>query len=348
MRNIILSTLALLFACGCTHPLRITSSPKLSSWEVELSSDLALGFTPSEDVLVKAVIEDMLYHPGVESVKRNCRPGSRQSEAVDRICSLKRTMTAKASGENFAIAFPGFLVFAHSWLGYRYHIDIETESTIMSPDGNVLSRTSILAPYDIRYTSFQRGASASTGWYTPGYGILTAIPGAIFASTYDPRATSELLRQAEPSYKRFVSQKVIEQLRNVGVRRSGSVSQIRAAGPVVLEMGGDDKASLAYGQRHYAISVARTDGRLATVVREDVVELSPENAALMKRLWMGDETIAPENLRTIMAALSLSDIPVPDDIAKVDAYTMKGDQFVTLVPGRGQNEALAAAILDAR
>ncbi|MBT3191834.1 MAG: hypothetical protein HN341_04700, partial [Verrucomicrobia bacterium] len=225
---------------------------------------------------------------------------------------------------------------------------LETESTIMSPEGDVLSRTSISAPYDIRYTSFLRGAVASTGWYTPGYGILTTIPGAIFASTYDQKATSEFLRQAEPSYKRFVSQRLMEQIRMVRDDRVDSIGRIQTADPVALAMG-DSEVDLGYGPRHYAITVARMDGSLAMPMREDVVQLSPEDAALMKRLWEGKESIGIANIRQLMDALSLSDIPVPEDDQQIAAYTMKGETYVALTPEKtGSSGALAALVPDAR
>ena len=143
---------------------------------------------------------------------------------VDYVSELTNTMKYSASGQNFPITIPGFIIFTHAWLGYKYYVDIDTQSKLLDAKGNVLSEQIITTPYEIRYTSFARGAAASCiGWLTPGWGIIDIIPGIIFATSYDDRANPELIDKIKPSYKSYVSSKLLEQI--VAVQNNASSAQ---------------------------------------------------------------------------------------------------------------------------
>lgn len=207
----LLSVIMLLLAMGCTHNLRITNEEANKPLQVRPAKAVKIGFVYSEDALINSVIEEMSLNPMVKEAKKGYKIGS--AVEVDYVSELTNTMNYSASGQNFLITIPGFLIFTHAWLGYKYYVNIDTQSKLLDPKGNVLSEQKITTPYEFRYTSFARGAASSLiGWLTPGWGIIDIIPGIIFATRYDDRANPELIDKVKPSYKSYVSNKLLEQI----------------------------------------------------------------------------------------------------------------------------------------
>ena len=199
------------FMSGCTHALRITNEEAFMPSQIKPSSAVKLGFLKSEDKLINSVITELSLNTAIKEAKKNYLIGSEIQ--VDYVSDLSTTMKLRASDQNFFITIPGFIVFTHAWLGYKYYVDIDTQSRLLDPSGKVLSETTIVTPYEIRHTSFARGAASSLiGWFTPGFGLIDIVPGIMFSSDYDDRATPEFIERAKPSYNAFVSSKIIEQI----------------------------------------------------------------------------------------------------------------------------------------
>jgi hypothetical protein len=218
----LLSVIMLLLAMGCTHNLRITNEEANKPLQVRPAKAVKIGFVYSEDALINSVIEEMSLNPMVKEAKKGYQIGS--AVEVDYVSELTNTMNYSASGQNFLITIPGFLIFTHAWLGYKYYVDIDTQSKLLDAKGNVLSEQKITTPYEFRFTSFPRGAAASCiGWLTPGWGIIDIIPGIIFATSYDDRANPELIDKVKPSYKSYVSSKLLEQI--AAVQNNASSAQ---------------------------------------------------------------------------------------------------------------------------
>jgi hypothetical protein len=196
---------------GCTHSLRITNEVIKEPSQVRPVKPVKIGFVSSQDALINSVIEETSLNMMVKEAKKNYHTGS--DLEVDYVMELTNTMIYSASGENFPITIPGFLLFTHAWLGYKYYVDIDTQAKLLDPKGNVLSEKKITTPYEFRYTSFARGAAASlVGWVAPPYGLLNIIPGIIFATSYDERANEELVAKVIPTYKSYVSSMLLEQI----------------------------------------------------------------------------------------------------------------------------------------
>jgi hypothetical protein len=249
-RTLFILTISLLYAC--THTLELTSEPTSLSDTEHPNKAVKLGFQSSNDDLVNAAINEISKHRMVSDIKRYYRPGNAE---IDYEIVLTTHASYDAAGKNLFITFPGFLVFTHAWYGYEYTVDIETTSVLLDRDGNVINETVISTPYEFRYTSFARGASASlVGWITPGYGILAIIPGGMFAANYDKRADTDLFKALAPSYSSFIAEKVIEQISNVSNLESvGSKSSISRQ-PTVVNVSDefitiekpDDEADMAH------------------------------------------------------------------------------------------------------
>lgn len=232
-KTAILLFLVLLVFTGCTYPLTITNEQNFASSGLVNAKGIKVGFLPTEDKLANSVIEEIALNSSVEKVKKGHALGS--DNDIDYACSLSTTVKYRADGQNFLITFPGFLVFTHAWLGYKYYIDIETKSQLLDRTGKVLNDQTIITPYEIRYTSFTRGAVSSlVGWFTPGWGLLDIIPGVLYSNEYDDRANSEFFEKVKPSYKAFVARKVLDQIS--GLNAGNSAGNTFMMKPQVISM----------------------------------------------------------------------------------------------------------------
>ena len=234
----LLSGIMLLLAMGCTHNLRITNEEANKPLQVRPAKAVKIGFVYSEDALINSVIEETSLHSMVKVAKKGYQIGSEVE--VDYILELTNALNYSASGQNFFITIPGFLIFTHAWLGYKYYLDVDTQSKLLDPKGNVLSEQKITTPYEFRYTSFARGATSSLiGWLTPGLGLIDIIPGIIFAVSYDDRANPELIDKVKPSYKSYVSSKLLEQIAAVQDNASSAqkISNKKESSPDLSENG---------------------------------------------------------------------------------------------------------------
>jgi len=198
---------------GCTHSLHLTNQQEIKPSQVKLAKDVKIGFVSSDDVLTNSVIEQMNQHEMVKA-RKNYEIGS--EVAVDYVAELVNTITYSSSGQNFPVTFPGFLIFTHAWLGYKYYANIDTQSKILDRKGKVLSEQKITTPYEFRYTGMGRGATTSLiGWFTPGLGGINIITGIVFAISYDSSGNTDFLDKATPSFKSSISSKVLEQIATV-------------------------------------------------------------------------------------------------------------------------------------
>ncbi len=226
-------------AAGCTHPLRVIEKPDThAGTAVTLSKPVKIGIAPTQDALVLSVVENLERQPAVDSVKRDVVAGSSTNAAgVDYVVELSRSQKARSSGQNFAITIPGFLVFAHAWLGYKYFVDIDTQIKVLGRDGALLTEKTVTTPYTIRFTSFPRGAATSiVGWLLPPWGLLDVIPGTMFSRSYDDRADAELADQLKSSYGDVLGREIVQMIsqsspENVGALEAPTGAELSMVDP---------------------------------------------------------------------------------------------------------------------
>ena len=243
----------LLIMMGCTHSLRITNEETLVPPQTKPSNAVKLGFVKTEDKLINSVINEISLNMACKEANKDYQNGL--GIEVDYVSDLSASMKFRASGQNFLITIPGFIVFTHAWLGYKYYIDIDTQSKLLDTTGNTLSEATIITPYEIRYTSFARGAwSSLIGWFTPGFGLIDIIPGIIYSGDYDDRATPEFIEKAKPSYSTFVSAKLLEQVAEVQKSKVTGLKSLYKMEPVVI----DNDLFPGQDERPYLIIVALT------------------------------------------------------------------------------------------
>lgn len=329
MKKLMIFQLLASLIIGCSYPLEITNRPPTSS-VMKPTKAVKIGILPSEDPLINAAIEEISLNSAVASAKKGYQIGS--GVDVDYVSGLSQNMKFTASGQNFWITFPGFILFTHSWLGYKYYIDIDTQSKILDPSGKVLNEASIVTPYEIRYTSFARGSAAAlVGWIVPGFGLFDIIPGAMFASDYDQRATPEFIEKVKPSYKAFVANKVLEQI--AGVQGKASNKSIFKMAPVVIGDEGSNEAAISASERHFVVHMMKVEGERLIPIKDEVKELSKETYQLLDRITKKELKLNAGDLNNILASLGISGVPLPTDVGLISIYTMQDDKMVGLYNG---------------
>ena len=74
--------------------------------------------------------------------------------------------------------------------GYKYTANIDTTINIYDAQGKLEKNFTVSTPYKFNHCDFGRGFWTSTGWWTPGWGMLNSILG-FFMIGYDDDATDD-------------------------------------------------------------------------------------------------------------------------------------------------------------
>jgi hypothetical protein len=205
---------ALVCLSACTHSMTIVNRREYEGIS-SVSAQKSLRFAVETDVtaedtkdLVEAVKEALAASSSVERVAfANEAPPDFKPDYIVRI----RPATEYAgSGWNYAITFPGFLIFTHAWNGFVYGADVDTDIEIrtLGIDRAFASQT-VQTHWNLRHCDFERGAWTSSGWYTPFYGGINLIIG-FFMIRYDQDATPAFVTEVHKPYGRYVAAKVLE------------------------------------------------------------------------------------------------------------------------------------------
>lgn len=220
---------------GCTYALRVTHEPGLEPQKVILMKQVKIGVLKTDDYLLQGGVEKLRRNSDISEIKTNYQAESNLQ--IDYIYKLQRKVRYRSSGENFFITFPGFLVFAPAVFGYKYYIDIATVATLMDKDGEVLSTSVIKTPYEIRYTSYERGSAVTMiGWLVPLIiSPLNIITGMVYSSTCDLRARDEFYDAIKDSYSSTIASHLLRQIQQEQNKTSFKHSEYESI-PIIVSM----------------------------------------------------------------------------------------------------------------
>ncbi len=327
-------TSLLLVAClaaGCTHSLKITNTKKLTAPNVRPQRPVKVGFsTVVNDRLLSAAIKHAKANQAIADAREDFKPGG--DFRPDYVVDLSRDTKFKASGQNFFITFPGFIIFTHAIVGYKYTAEITTHSTLRGTDGQTISQNDIATPFDFRHCSFARGAAAGCcGWLVPGYGAAAIIPGAIFAASYDKRATSEFIEKVEQPYGSYVSGKILEQLSQAqdGQTKTTQPSTTRFETMPLAGEPSRAKATDAAEQKYVVFFMKRTGNEIGepVVSIREVPDFAHETLARMSNTGTVPNADAFED---VLLALGASPGEYFGQLNCANVFTQVEDQFVQL------------------
>jgi hypothetical protein len=329
MKKTILILLLAGLGAGCTHSTRLTRTPVSDSAYQPLARPVRIGFTPTQgDPLLDAVIQEIATRPAVEEVRKNCQVGG--VAGLDYVCDVSLEPQYKASGQNFFIAFPGFIVFTHALVGFKYTADFQTRCTLYDAGSNEVSQVMVEAPYEFRHCSFARGAAAGlSGWVVPGYGAAAIIPGAIFAGKYDKRATEDLLQKVSGSYSDLMSSRLMRQIQEAQSAMGARQGLPGGAGePVPVTIG--EVPGEQPGNGEYGVYVMRVNGLEVGEPEGGIRELPASPRATldgMSRSGMVPEDGAMEDL---LMSLGISPGDYFGNLDQVRIFTQVQETLVPL------------------
>jgi hypothetical protein len=326
MRRILMMLLVISLTLGCTYALKVTNEGDFEPETTTLLRQVKLGVLNNNDELLSDVVNKLQMDPNIAEIKLLNEKNS--DVDVDYKQKLERKARYRASGQNFVITFPGFILFAHAWAGYKYYVDITTNSTLLSKDGKILRRAAFKTPYEIRYTSFARGAISSLcGWILPPYGGLDIIAGAFFAGSFDHRGTEEFYDKVKDSYSSYIASKIVGQIKKQEDKEAPKESEYQAA-PVVIAM---DNSGKQYDERDFGIEVWNIENGRIEPVESKLVRLSPEMYQRLCALDAQGQNFKPEDYQEFIRSLQMANVPTAINYKDVRVYTLKGDSVVELV-----------------
>jgi hypothetical protein len=312
-------------AAGCTHTARITNAKKFTPVDTRPTKRVTLGIAPvTDDRLLTAAINKVKADASITDCKENFHFGAEFKP--DYVCQLSRETKFKAAGQNFFITFPGFIIFTHALAGYKYTADITTHSTITDLSSNQVSQAAIHTPIEFRHCSFARGAAAGCfGWLLPGYGAAAIIPGAIFASSYDKRATTEFMEKAEQTYASYVSSRVLEQL-----SQAQSIEPLKtpAASNARLEPSSDPDDVAA--ENEYAVYVMKVNGNEVGLPEVGVKELPASVRQTLNAMGSKGVVADAESLEEVLISLGASPSEFFGQLGHAEVFTQVDERIVQL------------------
>ncbi|MBI5555803.1 MAG: hypothetical protein HY920_08145 [Elusimicrobia bacterium] len=329
MKKILAALLVVSLTLGCTYALKVTNEGDFEPETTTLKQQVKLGVLNTNDDLLSSVVNKLQMDPNIAEIKFNYQPNS--GVEVDYAQKLERKAKYRADGQNFIITFPGFILFAHAWAGYKYYIDIATISTLLDKDGKVLKNATFNTTYEIRYTSFARGATTSLcGWILPPYGGLDIIAGAFFAGTFDHRGTDEFYDKVKDSYSSYIASKIVRQIKKQEDKEAPKESEFQTV-PVVIAM---DNSGKKYDERDFGIDVWKIENSQLEPVENKLVRLSPDMYNRLYALDTKGQNLQPEDYREIITSFQLANVPTALNYQDIHVYSLRGDRVVDLLKDR--------------
>lgn len=342
MKNLTYYLLIPVLMAGCTHTARITKSPMAAAPSRTMERPVSVGFEPvGNQPLLEAAINQFQMNPSVGACTKNYKAGT--DSRAEYVCQLSMEPKFKASGQNFFIAFPGYLVFTHALVGYKYKADLKTHSILEDAQGNPVSEIDIAAPYEFRHCSFARGASAGIcGWLVPGYGAAAIVPGAIFAGSYDKRATKEFEEKVQANYAALISAKVLEQVDLADQARSATpkpAPETPQSSPQPLPVNpATSSTSEPATETEYAVYVMRVDGNQVGEPEVSVRDVSAFSRGTMDRMSASMVAADTESLGLLLTELGVTPGEFFGGLDRAKVYRQVDDQLMPLIEPRRSAE----------
>ncbi len=200
----------LLFLCACTHTLEIDNLPADSfTAPASVSRALTVGVVdassdPETDGYVGAVAQALQLQASVARVVYPWPKGT----LVDVVATVTVEPEYKGSGLNFLINWPGFLVFAPAWNGYKYRANPRTRVQLTDVSGQAID--AIDWQYDYTFHQADMGRTwTEIGWLE--YSVIPLVA-AFFFIQYDTDQTPHFIRAVAPSYGKQVAGQIAHRL----------------------------------------------------------------------------------------------------------------------------------------
>ena len=206
---LILSLLIVL--TGCQHSLdvknvndyaHIMSSP--------LKKHLSVGLmTQTNDMYSEVIAKEIGNSLSDYSSDVRILNSFSNTGGVDVIAQVAINPSYKGSGWNFWINFPGYLVFAPAWNGYKYKVNYDVSVKLMESSSlTTIDSFDIPVDLDVRHADINR-TWTGVSWFE--YGVIACISG-IFFMQYDDSVSPILVEDLKHILGNYIAQKIVDRV----------------------------------------------------------------------------------------------------------------------------------------
>ncbi len=206
-----------LLLCGCYHTLELVNidyySVGKTNWVPKKFGRIFIDAQTStvsskrfEGEFVKALEERT-----EGQVKRN---PSAKKNADDLTLSFTVREVLDGKMSNFAISWPGYIIFTPAWYGYGYVAQYKVNVEIYVGD-NPAPVQSLFIPINLemRHADFGRTwAATGLGWFTFD---ISAIINGFYCTSYDTDITPELYERAFGRIAEYAADEVMREIRKI-------------------------------------------------------------------------------------------------------------------------------------
>jgi hypothetical protein len=209
--NLVLAVLMLAVTMvGCTHQLKIKN----------LSAYRTTSITPMEKTLrigIRStggdISDQQLTHLFGTSLMRNnlhvTTAINNDNSNLDVLANVSVVSDNKGSGWNFLINFPGFLVWAPAWHGYKYQVTRDiTVNLSDAKTGKPIDTIKVPVVLNIRHANIDR-TWTEVSWFE--FGIIAFVGGIVFIG-YDDDVTPLVQEKAGPVIAEYVAEQISKSL----------------------------------------------------------------------------------------------------------------------------------------
>ncbi|MCG6166545.1 hypothetical protein LFX25_01600 [Leptospira sp. FAT2] len=204
--SIAILLIGLAFVANCSHSLKIQNLSEYYSSYSFAGKKHKIGViinsaNPAEERHAEEILQALRATGNFEVIF----PYNPTASKVEYILELRPKVTYDGSRWNFLISFPGFLIFAPAWNGYKYFADIETDITIKK--NNIVTKQ-IMIPFSLKANHSDLGRTWTQGvdWLLT-LGLSSLIGGFIYTS-FDSDIEGEFFRNYVNSYGKYIANKI--------------------------------------------------------------------------------------------------------------------------------------------
>lgn len=208
MQKRLLLALGLGLLCGCSHDLEVLNLTDYSRRAMDASQTgltlvLKLNDTSADGDSFAQALAQALATQGQYRVTYPSRP----TDQADVAATLSLVATRSGSPGNIFVAWPGFLIFTHAWLGYRYDVSYDIRCELTAPaTGEYIGTVTVPIRLGMRHAEFDRTWANGCAWLLYAY---PALFNGIYCVAYDPDIDPLLRRDVFPTLAGHVATEII-------------------------------------------------------------------------------------------------------------------------------------------
>ena len=205
----LLLALVLIVPPGCTHRLSVDQYPEVPFVQNAPARPIVVGVVDAgggefSEEYVGAVAKSLAMQAGVSRVVYPYVSGAQ----VDVIANIAVEPEYKGAGTNFLVNWPGFLVFAPAWNGYKYQGNPRTRVQLVAADGSPISELDWEHNYVFHQADIGRTWTMLT-WLESS--IIGFIGGIVFIR-YDTDQTGPFVEAIEDNFGRQLATRIVTSL----------------------------------------------------------------------------------------------------------------------------------------